>query len=582
MQKRVSVPFYWVFLMLVLSHNQAHGLTSGELRSYATLHSIGLEWDISDDANHNGSCLVSYRESGDTGWKSAMPLYRVDFNGADMLAGSILFLEPATQYELNLVLDDPDGGGESRTITVATEAVPELPTGGRKHYVIPGSGGGSGTVDDPFLGIETAQALGAPGDVFLLGSGSYPGEIMFDLSGTSDNYVVWKPRGDGPVTLETVRIRADYVWLEGLRIQGDSYGLRTYDEPLGVVIRGNTFTGCNYCIYLNHGGSGWYIADNLIVGDVDPASGVFGGEGIELNHSSGHTVAYNDISRVADGVSYPHRNCDIFGNDIHDVSDDGIEPDYGYANNRIWGNRISNALHNGISFQPMNGAPWYILRNQVAAPVESALKFRGTVDRTLIAHNTFVGWQGAQKSGSRSLLAVQSNNNIWITMTDWYVWENGSGGEADWRTSLDYDGFDWRDNALAFKWGDRYPDLEAFSAATGLEPHGIRIDKDRCFSGLRIPQSPPASMEKQHMTLTSHCAAVDAGVVLPNINDSYLGKAPDLGAYELGGLLPWYGPRTGAGPVPQEPPGDPVPPPATSPGSLGNGSIIAPLSPLLL
>jgi hypothetical protein len=36
---------------------------------------------------------------------------------------------------------------------------------------------------------------------------------------------------------------------------------------------------------------------------------------------------------------------------------------------------------------------------------------------------------------------------------------------------------------------------------------------------------------------------VDAGVVLPNINDGFAGKAPDLGCCELGRPLPHYGPR---------------------------------------
>jgi len=30
---------------------------------------------------------------------------------------------------------------------------------------------------------------------------------------------------------------------------------------------------------------------------------------------------------------------------------------------------------------------------------------------------------------------------------------------------------------------------------------------------------------------------------LPNITDGFLGKAPDLGAYEYGAPLPHYGPR---------------------------------------
>ena len=38
-------------------------------------------------------------------------------------------------------------------------------------------------------------------------------------------------------------------------------------------------------------------------------------------------------------------------------------------------------------------------------------------------------------------------------------------------------------------------------------------------------------------------AAVDAGVRLPNVNDDFTGRAPDLGAYETGRPLPHYGPR---------------------------------------
>ncbi len=38
--------------------------------------------------------------------------------------------------------------------------------------------------------------------------------------------------------------------------------------------------------------------------------------------------------------------------------------------------------------------------------------------------------------------------------------------------------------------------------------------------------------------------AVDAGIPVPNVYDEYSGKAPDLGAYELGWPAPAYGPRT--------------------------------------
>ena len=37
--------------------------------------------------------------------------------------------------------------------------------------------------------------------------------------------------------------------------------------------------------------------------------------------------------------------------------------------------------------------------------------------------------------------------------------------------------------------------------------------------------------------------AVDRGVVLPNVNEGFAGRAPDLGALEVGQPAPHYGPR---------------------------------------
>ena len=38
-------------------------------------------------------------------------------------------------------------------------------------------------------------------------------------------------------------------------------------------------------------------------------------------------------------------------------------------------------------------------------------------------------------------------------------------------------------------------------------------------------------------------AAIDRGVAIQNVNDGFIGKAPDLGALEAGQPLPIYGPR---------------------------------------
>ena len=522
----------------------------GTLSVHATLNSIGIEWQIIGDDNHDAVCPVRYRKLGESVWKNFLPLFRVDYNGANTLAGSVLFLESATSYEINLSLADPDGGNENRMETVTTRNVPRLPKEGRIFHVIPGSGGGSGTENDPFQGVAAAQNIAAAGDIFLLHAGNYGGEIEFHVSGAPDNPVVWMGAGDGETAISGIRVSGDYLWLEGLTVRDRANALLTYSSPQGVVITRNYFYSNHYAVRLNHGGSNWHITDNTIVGDQIPGacsgSDCWSGEGIELEHTSGHVVAYNSISNTADGISYPHADCDIFGNEIFDTSDDGVEIDYGYANNRVWGNRISNSKNNGISFQPMNGAPWYVLRNQVAAPLESALKLRSG-DRALIAHNTFVGWSGVVTYGSEFLSRFQSNNNLWISMQDRYVWESGhdDGFVPFWGLDLDYDGFDWGNSPYALKWkGVKYVTLADFTAATGLESHGIRVDKDTCFENLDIPAAPPARMPFQFLTLNSNCNAVNAGVVLTGINDDFSGPAPDLGAYEVGAALPHYGVRT--------------------------------------
>ena len=93
----------------------------------ATLVALGFEWRISGDDNRNASVAVSYRKKGEQQWRNALPLlrlqhevvgggYRVTAVGhayqyvaPNMFAGSILNLEPDTEYECRFVLSDPDG-----------------------------------------------------------------------------------------------------------------------------------------------------------------------------------------------------------------------------------------------------------------------------------------------------------------------------------------------------------------------------------------------------------------------------------------------------------------------------------------
>ncbi|MFC1611944.1 hypothetical protein ACFL6C_13360 [Myxococcota bacterium] len=114
----------------------------------------------------------------------------------------------------------------------------------------------------------------------------------------------------------------------------------------------------------------------------------------------------------------------------------------------------------------------------------------------------------------------------------------------DWKTDIDFNAFDWGSYALPFTYrGTSYADLASYSAASGLDANSVQVDKDVCFDSLQLSGAAPAPVPLQVLELQPGCNAVDAGAVLPNMNDSYLGAAPDMGAHEYGGELPQYGPR---------------------------------------
>ena len=530
------------------AQTSVEALTPGVLRSYSTIHSIGVEWEVTGDADHDASATLEYRVRGTAAWLPALPLVRVDSNAGNMLAGSLFFLTPATEYDVRVALIDPDGGAAIQQMTLATRPLPRLPASGPVFHVVPGTGGGTGSLTSPFRGIAAAQAVARPGDTFLLHGGDYGGRVRFGTPGTPGSYIVWMAAGDGEVVLHGIDVAASHTWLDGLVVRDMSWALLSFDSPASVVVTRCKLLNNSNGIFLQGAGRDWYIADNTIVGNTPAPSGSLSGEGIDLNVTSGHTVAHNSITNVADGISYPGKNVDLFGNDVFDTSDDGIELDNGGANVRVWGNRIHNAVHNGISFQPQSGAPWYMIRNQIAGNVEGAFKFR-TTDRFVLLHNTIVHWGDAWPGASMiccnewDLLKAYGRNNLWVSVQGGQIW----GFETrtrDWQSDLDYDGFDWGTSTEPFSYGGQtYTDVWSFARASGLETNGLPIAHATCFDDFRVPGPSPMPVPPHVMGLQPWCEAVDSGVLLPNINDHFTGSAPDRGAHEYGEPRAVYGPR---------------------------------------
>src|SRR5215510_1203099 len=120
----------------------ANGVTPGQfVIEPATLICLGFEWDITGDENRNATVDVSYRVSGQTKWIDGMPLLRMGgerimrapYTVPDGFAGSILDLQPDTEYEVRLTMKDPDGvaGTAIQNVHVRTRAEPKAAAGGR-------------------------------------------------------------------------------------------------------------------------------------------------------------------------------------------------------------------------------------------------------------------------------------------------------------------------------------------------------------------------------------------------------------------------------------------------------------------
>ena len=139
------------------------------------------------------------------------------------------------------------------------------------------------------------------------------------------------------------------------------------------------------------------------------------GEGIDFHHHRGGTcvAAFNDITGTADGISYGDNNIDVYNNRVYQTCDDLVEMDYGYHNYRVWGNLLYSALA-GISFQPFNGGPWYIFRNQVTGASLNILKLKEGSGSVVFVNNTLV--QASAYKRFSILLNGIFANNVWVSV----------------------------------------------------------------------------------------------------------------------------------------------------------------------
>jgi hypothetical protein len=230
---------------------------------------------------------------------------------------------------------------------------------------------------------------------------------------------------------------------------------------------------------------------------------------------------------------------------------------------RVMRNYCMNASGHALSSQTLYGGPAYFIRN-IVYHAPNATKHHSNPSGLIYYHNTLVTKaDGAEYAGGSTNVHFRNN----LILTGWQplepVFRMSTFSNY---TSSDYNGFRPEPGApLSFAWKSppfeilkdytkplaerQFRTLAEYSQATGQDKHSILIDYDS-FVKVKRPDAwgilTIYKAKDLDFQLRPNSPAVDAGCILPNVNDGYRGKAPDLGALEVGQPLPIYGPRSPA------------------------------------
>ena len=637
----VNRNLFSLLLLATAAFAQNNGTQAGRfVVEHPTLLNLGFEWAISGDANRNASVTVRFRAAGETAWRPALPLVRIggeniyrrrenlDYTVPDGFAGSILNLQPGTEYECEFQLTDPDGAtGETKhAVRVKTRTEPQPFPGGRTLHIYPPDHQGP-RLEPAFTSVLQAyygaglgdwsvvwERRAQPGDTLLMHAGMYKperlnyvdpmmtpfdGTMSLTLKGTAEKPITIKSAGDGEVIFDGDGnhrlfdvMASRYHIFDGLTIRNTDVGIFAGQKEVlgavGLTVKNCRFENIGFGVWTEYAGSSdFYIADNIFLGRDNRAiligwtgplwasAGPYGSHQLTSYYAvkvygPGHVIARNAIAYFHDAIGIstygtpeqdPDRRAssiDIYSNDMHMSNDDFIETDGSVHNVRVFNNRGVNAAQGGYSSQPVFGGPIYFIGNLLYnVPSGVAFKFSAKPAGLFVYHNTIIGEQAIRDPSSN----MHYRNNLFLGRDTpnrgIMTWANATDAY-----STDYNGYRPNKQVPAqFTWlgpkpGQRlyeptpadwktFASLAEFRAATGQEAHGVEVDFD-IFENLAPPDPSKRHAMYHAMDLNFRLKpggkAVDAGVPIPTVNDGFIGKAPDLGAIEVGKPAPKYGP----------------------------------------
>ena len=342
----------------------------------------------------------------------------------------------------------------------------------------------------------------------------------------------------------------DWIWIEGFEIRYYGTGLEGCGvcalNASHVVIRRNRMHNLQLGIFINWNGADDQGNDTRIEFNemYDPQVDAWNwkavkgssmeGTAIVLRGRTGAIVRGNHIHNYFNGIYTGSSaesaienpavtlDADVYDNNIHNIGDDGLEPEGACVNHRFRDNRV-DAILVGVSIAPVTQGPTWVIRNTFTNFTSTSIKWAGDPDgRVLIYHNT--SWTNEEGIDAMSIITSMKNaamlNNIF--QGNGYAFRNDRAGATgnlwnfnNWYTTRGAAGPPFRWESIA------YQSMTQLCAATGLECNGH--------------ENPPGLVNPpgDDFTLLPSSPNIDRGVIIPGINDHFVGSAPDIGAYEF-------------------------------------------------
>jgi hypothetical protein len=306
------------------------------------------------------------------------------------------------------------------------------------------------------------------------------------------------------------------------------------------------------------------IYNNIVAGNdpwlqIDNRNATWDDEGIAVS-GQGHAVFNNTLWGFGDALGLKDASLqlapnniaiDFYHNDVIWTCDDGLELDESYRNVRAWENRILNSNH-GASKQSNNtdhGGPVYFIRNILLNAKNSPIKLNDGTSGVYFLHNTSVrsaGWGYASYNGGQHDNYRAINNMVVNMRTDGRTMAHEA--FVDLTTSeLSHFGL-YPNNGYWFndKNAKDVTTLEQVLSQGTTLLAGSRILTLPIFAreirtGIDHTTMIDPAQQNVDPTLSATSNAVDAGKIIPGLNEAFEGAAPDLGALERGKPMPFYG-----------------------------------------